>query len=107
MDHKEQVAKATETTPEATLQPTLQPQPTLSLSNDLPEVTESSFSTTGYIENNNSIFENVQESNNHPQQIEEPVAYKLPLRSTKGVPPKWYDPEYETQSSKYPLEEQS
>uniref|UniRef100_A0A803KQ64 Uncharacterized protein n=1 Tax=Chenopodium quinoa TaxID=63459 RepID=A0A803KQ64_CHEQI len=30
--------------------------------------------------------------------------YELPPRSTRGVPPKRYDPEYEDQRSKYPIE---
>ena len=30
--------------------------------------------------------------------------YELPHRSTRGVPPKRYDPEYEDQRSRYPIE---
>lgn len=33
-----------------------------------------------------------------------PNRYQLPPRSTRGVPPRRYDPEYEAQRSKYPIE---
>lgn len=33
-----------------------------------------------------------------------PKRYELPPRSTRGVPPKRYDPEFESQRSRYPIE---
>lgn len=36
----------------------------------------------------------------------EQARYQLPLRATRGIPPKRYDPEYEVQRSKYPITRQ-
>ena len=36
-----------------------------------------------------------------------PDRYELPPRSTRGIPPKLYDPEYEAQRSRYPISRDS
>ena len=36
-----------------------------------------------------------------------PNRYELPLGSTRGVPPKRYDPEFEAQRSSYPISRES
>ena len=37
-----------------------------------------------------------------PSSVVVPRKHNLPSRSTRGMPPKWYDPEYESQRSRYP-----
>lgn len=44
--------------------------------------------------------------NNIPN-VEISSKYELPARSTRGVPPKRYDPEYELQRSWYPINQSS
>ena len=34
--------------------------------------------------------------------VESPCRYELPPRSTRGIPPRRYDPEFEAQRSRYP-----
>ena len=72
------------------------------LSADLTEVTLSP-SPSEFIESNPVIEIPQEESNENTVIREEPTGYKLPPRSTRGIPPKRYDPEYETQRSKYPI----
>ena len=60
------------------------------------------------VNNNNvdSLAENeneIAETNNHEWQDSERASYTLPPRTTRGVPPKRYDPDYEAQQSRYPV----
>ena len=41
-------------------------------------------------------------SNDDAPSVDIPSRYELPPRSTRGVPPKRYDPEFESQHSRYP-----
>ena len=98
--------------------PLSQPQ-LLPLSNDPKEVTVSPFIPIDFIEYN-PIIKNLQEDDgvnddgknddgngdnpiNREEQIES-VGYKLPPRSTRGIPSKRHDLEYEAQRSKYSID---
>ena len=37
--------------------------------------------------------------------VEEPCRYELPPRSTRGIPPRRYNPKFEAQRSRYPTKQ--
>uniref|UniRef100_A0A803LEC5 Uncharacterized protein n=1 Tax=Chenopodium quinoa TaxID=63459 RepID=A0A803LEC5_CHEQI len=51
----------------------------------------------------NSETDNVPETNNFSSDVALD-RYQLPPRSTRGIPPRRYDPKYESQQSRYPVE---
>ena len=52
---------------------------------------------------NEEIVADTIETGNHVVQDVESESYVLPPRSTRGVPPRRYDPEYEAKRSRYPF----
>lgn len=100
----EQEDTGTETATETNVQPQPLPQ-TSTLSKDHHEVQSDSLADS-VVERNEFVDEFIQESatDNEPITLEgSPPKYKLPSRSTRGVPPKRYDPEYEAHRSRYPI----
>ena len=53
---------------------------------------------------NEEIVADTIETGNHDDQDVESESYVLPPRSTRGVPPRRYDPEYESKRLRYPVE---
>uniref|UniRef100_A0A803LY61 Retroviral polymerase SH3-like domain-containing protein n=1 Tax=Chenopodium quinoa TaxID=63459 RepID=A0A803LY61_CHEQI len=112
-DPKEQVGKATEIT-DNILQSILQgalPDDSNTLTEN-PIRDENEVCTPDSCEPANIPFEgksgmsseSTREEESQEQQIEEnSKKYVLPPRSTRGVPPKRYDPDFEAQRSKYPV----
>ena len=47
------------------------------------------------------------EADNHECQVIEKTSYVLPPRTTRGIPPKRYDPDYDARRSRYPIESPS
>ena len=71
---------------DSAVQPTEHPEELQEVNSNVPEIVESI-------------------SDNNIADVELPHRYELPPRSTRGIPPNRYDPEFEAQRSRYPLKE--
>lgn len=100
-DPTTQVSNTTDVAPEASVSPP-SVSPIMSTpvsSNEHPSDDLSS----AEVNSENSGTDTIIETNIFPSDSV-PNRYQLPPRSTRGVPPRRYDPEYEAQRSKYPVE---
>ena len=110
LDTKEQVGNTTVTTSDGIVSP-FQFTPSIipdTHSNDEPEInSEPNMIVPSTVSNVTSVDESVIEmTNDEPNDVasvEMSSMYELAPRSTRGVPPKRYDQEFEEQRSRYPI----
>lgn len=102
-DHIEQVGSTTENTSENKVNHSSDSSsirstehPTISTEEVSLELEQTNHDVSAESDSNSDIT-NVINSGEHER-------YQLPPRSTRGVPPKRYDPEFEAQRSKYPIQ---
>ena len=89
---KEQVDNPTDVASKAAISPPPQIMPVLS---DVSrEITEQKVTPEPECDDTNDI-----------STVETPCRYELPPKSTRGIPPKRYDLEYEAQRSRHPLDQ--
>jgi hypothetical protein len=90
-DPQEQVSVTADPVPETVVSPP-------PLSTHVPEHPEQEV-ISDILADDNDNMDNVVPSDDGPRR------YELPKRSTRGVPPRRYDPEFESQRSRYPVEQ--
>ena len=91
---KEQLGDTTDVVSKDIVSP-LQPIPVLPIEHPEPE--EENFYVPQMIDNNSKIFLDADIQNR----------FELPPKSTRGIPPKRYIPEFEAQRSRYPTSKES